>query len=210
MTPASVKLERPMPVARTATSTQGLTLSFADAMARHAAGARNAMDWQTFLTWPHSHPHASLPKCLIKATNRINSCITIEKGVFLRFMCVDIPGWCLSHGRWSDLQEVLQCLLLQLTPKVGVLIPVLVIEITKQNWLGNPLQSWQHSSAYLQIASCRNHVVCLETVYSTIKYQFLLLDLIWCCLHSTIILLLAFYTHVMHSQNRSTQAWKRT
>jgi hypothetical protein len=185
-------------------------LSFADAMARHAAGARNAMDWQTFLTWPHSHPHASLPKCLIKATNRINSCITIEKGVFLRFMCVDIPGWCLSHGRWSDLQEVLQCLLLQLTPKVGVLIPVLVIEITKQNWLGNPLQSWQHSSAYLQIASCRNHVVCLETVYSTIKYQFLLLDLIWCCLHSTIILLLAFYTHVMHSQNRSTQAWKRT
>jgi len=44
MTPASVKLERPMPVARTATLTQGLTLSFADAIARHAAGARNAMD----------------------------------------------------------------------------------------------------------------------------------------------------------------------
>jgi hypothetical protein len=166
--------------------------------------------WQVAMTahWVHQLPTVGVDKHIIIFPKTID--ITIEKRVFLRFMCVDIPGWCLYHERWSDLQEVLQCLPLQLIPKVGVLIPVLVIETTKQNWLGNPLQSWQHNSAYLQIASCRNHVVRLETVYSTIKYQFLLLDLIWCCLHSTIILLLAFYAHVMHPKNRSTQAWKRT
>jgi hypothetical protein len=39
---------------RIATSTQGLILGVADAMVMHAAGARKAIDWHTFRTWPNS------------------------------------------------------------------------------------------------------------------------------------------------------------
>jgi hypothetical protein len=43
-----------MPAVRIATSTQGLILGVADAMVMHAAGARKAIDWHTFRTWPNS------------------------------------------------------------------------------------------------------------------------------------------------------------
>lgn len=51
-----------MPAVRIATSTQGLILGVADAMIMHAAGARKAIDWHTFRTWPNSPKMKAIQK----------------------------------------------------------------------------------------------------------------------------------------------------
>lgn len=48
--PAREKLDKPRPVVRMATSTQGLSFGVKQAIAMHNAGDKNAKDWHTFLT----------------------------------------------------------------------------------------------------------------------------------------------------------------
>ena len=47
--PAREKLDKPRPVVRMATSTQGLSFGVKQAIAMHNAGDKNAKDWHTFL-----------------------------------------------------------------------------------------------------------------------------------------------------------------
>jgi hypothetical protein len=58
--PERVKLDKPMPEVRIATSIQGLSFGDRAAKAMHAAGDRKPIVWQTFLTCTHeenSHMH---------------------------------------------------------------------------------------------------------------------------------------------------------
>jgi len=58
-------------------------------MVMHAAGARKAIDWHTFRTWPNSPKMKPIQKTSKKKGHLTNK---FRKHVVLRFEFVNIPG----------------------------------------------------------------------------------------------------------------------